>query len=70
MNEFIDSFPVSLLEFYNNYANSLRLVQAEYLKILGERNQGKEVSRAWRNIKDGLSYEFPSIFARNKSGSI
>ena len=70
MNEFIDSLPISLLEFYNSYANSIRLVQVEYLKVLAERNQGKDVSRVWRNIKDGISNEFPTVVVTNKTGSI
>jgi hypothetical protein len=61
---------VSLLEHYSAYASSLKVLQNDYLRLLAERTQGREVAKLWETIKERCSWEFPALTARNRSGSI
>jgi hypothetical protein len=70
MNEFVDSLPVTLHEHYTAFANSLRALQNDYLRVLAERAQGKEIGRLWEAIKERCQWESPGLVAKNRSGSI
>ena len=70
MTEFVDSLPVNLLEYITTFANSLKNCQADYLRLVGERTQGKDISRLWDSIKERCHWEFQNLVAKNRSNSI
>ena len=70
MTEFVDSLPVNLLEHYTTFANSLKNCKADYLRLVGEHTQGKDISRLWDSIKARCQWEFQNLVTKNRISSI
>lgn len=70
MSEFVDSLPTNLHECFIKYSESIKRRLVEYQHVLSEKLQAREIWRQWETLKDGLSWEFPAVSSRNKSGDI
>ncbi len=70
MSEFVDSLPTNLHECFVKYSESIKRRSVEYQLIISEKSQAREIWRQWEVLKEGLSWEFASLTAKNKANDI
>lgn len=70
MSEFVDSLPTNLHECFLKYSESIKRRAIEYQHIISEKSQAREIWRQWEVLREGLSWEFPNLTAKNKASDI
>lgn len=59
VSEFVDSIPVNLEEYYEQYVSSVQRYRADYDRIIEDKNKGRLTIENWSKVKDHLLWEFP-----------